>query len=122
MTEKSWDGQTERRKENAIIHETLIQIKLDLASIKQFMQNESNRNREDYQRHQESLERMDHTLYGNAKEGLTTTAKRTSDSVAAVAGELSSHGIRDNWAFSIMGSMLLGILGIVVSIFLRQSH
>ena len=117
-----WDGQTERRRENIVIQEVLNSIKIELSSIKQFMQTQTENHERDYKRHQASLERMDHTLYGNDKEGLTTTAKRTADAVGSLSNELGAHGIRDNWALSIMGSLLLGILGIVVSIFMRQAH
>ena len=68
--------------------------------------------REGYERHQESLEKHEGTLYGNGRDGLTTEIK----AISGIRDDLKGHAVADRWMFGILIVMELGIF---VKMFMR---
>ena len=106
MSTQHWNG-PERRKDSLLVENALGEIKTELVRINQFIDNETRRRNEDYNRHQNSLEKHEGTLYGNGNPGLTTKIK----AIESIEDDLKSHTNTDRWMFGVITTLLLAIFG-----------
>ena len=107
-----WD-RTERRKMNPEyieIKDRLHNIELSIGVMANKLENLHNSKNASHERIYETLTKHNEVIYGNGHEGLTNKIT----SLEGFKKDLKDHIISDRWAFGIIITLLLAILGKVL--------